>query len=66
MKVKIVTYCRSNYITVWLVWKNGDTKEYLIHNIITSDRLHHNTMIKLKIQDLVLCECFGCEYMFNN
>lgn len=35
-------------------------------NIITSDGLHYSIMIKLKIQDLVLRECFGCDFMFDN
>jgi len=35
-------------------------------DVITSDGLHHDILIKLKIQDLVLRECFGCDFMFNN
>jgi len=35
-------------------------------SLIISDGSNYNIMIKLKIQDLVLRGCFGCDILFNN
>lgn len=47
-----------------------DVDEWWYHKIfcsvLTSDGADYNIMIKLKIQDLVLRGCFGCDALFYN